>query len=90
MSNALNLVQGAAGQPRPQIIYATVSNNQPLPATFDDLLYVVEPHAPTVYHIISGFPAIHGNTLPTAGADVVLIRDNYRKLWCIWWSGSHS
>lgn len=87
----LNLAPHAVDQPRPNIIYAQVSSHQPAPTGFDDPLHVIFPQWRTdVYQIIDGFPAIHGNSLPEHGAEVVLIRDSTGTLRCVWWSGTHS
>src|ERR1035438_9997960 len=83
--SALSFLPHAVGQQRPQIIYATVSANQPVPSSFSDPLHVVQPHAPTVFRTITDWPACHGSILPAAGADCICVYDDQQTLRCIWW-----
>jgi hypothetical protein len=83
--SALALFPGAVGQDRPQILYATVSARQPLPASFDDPLYVIEPHRPTNYVEVLHWVA---HALPTAGAPVTVFRDNLGNLIGLVWAQS--
>jgi hypothetical protein len=87
----LTFLPGAVGQSRAKLILANVSMNQPLPTTFDDPLYVNPPWNPRIYWVIAdGIPAIHGTTLPQAGASVLIAEDDYRLRHCIWWAGHYT
>ena len=76
----------AAGQPRPQLLYGTVST--PAPTGFNSPLYVSEPHRPEYFRQVLSWPACHGSTLPVAGNPVLLVQDNYNHLWCVMWASS--
>jgi hypothetical protein len=71
-----------------QIITGQVSRVQPLPRSFSDPLYVIVP-AWNInnYFTITNWPACHGSTLPTGGAEVTLVRDDGNNLICVWWAG---
>lgn len=73
MSFGTVLIPGAVNQPRPNILYGTVSTNKPAPTTFNEPLYVVEPHAPNNYHLIADWVA---SALPVQGAPCTLVLDN--------------
>lgn len=91
MASALNLAAGAAGQPRPRIVYGEVSTAQPAPASFAAPLHVVIPGWRADYFwTILNWPALHGNTLPAQGAACLLAFDDRRNLWCVSWEGAHS
>lgn len=91
MPNPLVLLQGAVAQTPPQVLFGKVSPNRSAPASFSDPLEVVIPQwRPDYYWTITNWPACHGNTLPSQGADCVLVMDDQRNLWCLFWTGAHS
>lgn len=94
MGNPLSLVAGAVGQAPERLIYGEIAPNNPacpLPTTFNQPLYVVMADWDrTVFWKVTNWPCIHGNTLPAAGAECLLIYDNRRNLRCVWWDGVHT
>ena len=80
--------QGAAGQPRPQLLYGNVATGPSAPANFNSPLYVSEPHRPDHYREVLWWPACNGATLPVAGNPVLMVEDNYNNLWCVAWSAT--
>lgn len=86
MANPLNLAQGAAGQPRPQLINGIVSTAKPAPVAFTSPLYVTIPQwRPDYFYELTIWPQLHGSTLPVQGATVLLAYDDQRQLWCLSW-----
>ncbi|MGA8763315.1 MAG: hypothetical protein WB562_10665 [Candidatus Sulfotelmatobacter sp.] len=77
---ATALVAGSAGQPQPDIVTANVSAHQPLPASFSDPLYVVEPWAPDHYRKITRWIGIG---MPSHGQPCTLIQqsENGQRIW---------
>jgi hypothetical protein len=67
----LALLAQAVNQPRPQISAGVISSEQPLPTSYNDPLYVVEPWAPTVFRTINYWTAT--TDTPPAGAQCLLI-----------------
>lgn len=88
----LVLVPAAVGQQRPPIFLAQVSASKPPPSSFTSPLFVVEPSRPNVSLMVPSFPALHGGTLPTAGATCVIQRSNdpSEPLRCLHWDGSYT
>ncbi len=86
------LIPHAVGQQRPQLFLAQVSASKPAPSSLTDPLYVVEPSRPNVSLTIPEFPAVHGDTLPAAGATCVIQRstDPGEPLRCLYWDGSYA
>lgn len=93
LNPALNLVPAAVGQGRPQIIPAVVAPNTsrtPLPTSFTDPLFVVNPADDTVFWEIADWTVDHGGTLPEAGAAAALFYDSAGALRCVWWDGVYT
>lgn len=93
INSALNLVAGAVGQGRPQIIPAVVAPNTsqtPLPTDFTDSLFVVNPSDSTVFWEVTDWTVDHGGTLPQAGAAVALFYDSTGALRVVWWDGVYT
>lgn len=89
--SVLNLLGDKAHAPgQPQIAYATVSTLQPAPSTFTDPLFVVLDYDPDGAHKFENWPAVHGGTLPTLGADVLLIIDDNGSKRVAWWDGQYT
>jgi hypothetical protein len=85
VSRVLNGLPNAVSPQRPQIVYATVSKNQPAPRSFTDPLYVVEPHDPNGFKVIVDWIA---RSLPQAGDDVTLITDFQRTIRAVVWNAT--
>jgi len=90
INSALNLVPGAVGQQRPQIISAVISSTQPAPASYADPLFVVNPAQPDNFWRVDDWTVDHGGTLPQQGAACALFYDYTGTLRCIWWEGQYS
>lgn len=87
---ALNFLPNAVGQSRPQIIPAVVANNTtrtPLPTSYNDPLYVVNPSSEDNFWVVSDWTVDHGGNLPAAGAACALFYDSNGVLRCVWWDG---
>lgn len=90
---ALNILPGAVGQGRPQIIPATVAPNTaqtPQPTGFNDPLFVVSPIDNSSFWKVLDWPADHGGTLPRPGAACALFYDSNGILRCAWWDGQYT
>lgn len=90
---ALNLVPGAVGQGRPQIIPAVVCQNTtqtPLPTGFNQPLFVTNPANSGYFWQVADWPASQGGSLPLAGATVALFYDSNRTLRVVWWDGKYT
>lgn len=93
MANPLVLLPNAVSQGQPQIVFGVVSPHQAAPAAFGDPLYVTIPSwNPDHFWVVNSWPACNGNTLPSQGAQCILIFDDQRppQLWCIYWVGAYS
>lgn len=93
INSALNLLAGAVGQNRPQIIPANVAQNTastPLPTSFNQPLFVVSPMDDTSFWRVDDWTVDHGGTLPSAGAACALFYDAARTLRCVWWDGLYT
>lgn len=77
---------GPQAPPQGQLVTAQISLNQPLPESFNDPLYLVIPGwTVTPFFTLNSWPACHGETLPSPGDAVLLIRDDENNYRCIWW-----
>lgn len=91
MASPVQLLPGAGRAPgQPPIIYGQVSRLQPLPVALTDPLFVTLPYDPDHAFRFDSWPALHGVTLPAAGADVVLSFDDQHNMRVVWWDGATS
>ena len=78
----------APGQ-RP-LAHGTISTRQPAPTAFTDPVYVVLDHDPDDAVRVVNWPVIHGATLPSPGADVLIGFDEYKTPHVLHWDGVYS
>jgi hypothetical protein len=82
------------GPPPPggrEIAVGYVSALQPLPATFDDPVWVIVPaHSSERLYGPLAWPAIHGATLPTARTAMWVAFDADGTPLVVSWTGTHS
>lgn len=63
----------------------------PLPSGFTSPLYVYQPSwQPQAFWVFESWPVLYGGTLPAAGADVLVARDDAGHLRCVWWAGTYT
>jgi len=73
------------------IVAGYVSSVRPAPRSFDDPVWVVVPEYSTERPFgPCAWPAIHGNTLPAAGASAWIAFDTEGAPLVISWEGTHS
>lgn len=82
--------RGGRAPGQPPVAYGQVSRLQPLPTSFTDPLFVVLPYDQDHAIRIDNWPVIHGATLPAAGADATLVRDDAQNWRLVWWDGAHT
>jgi hypothetical protein len=81
------MLPGALAAPKQNVFYAQVTT--PAPDFFGDMLFVIFPDWTVDIPIaIADWPAIHGDTLPSVGADVLLVGDERGNRRCVWWDGT--
>jgi hypothetical protein len=91
VGNVLNFLPNALGQGQERVSYGEVSHAQPLPTSFSQPLYVVQPDFTVDYYftIPAGqWFAANGAVMPTAGVPCLLILDNRGSMWCVAWGGT--
>ncbi len=79
------------GLPRITTLKGYVSLNRLAPITFNDPVWVIVPgHSPDTPYGPLDWPATHGNTIPTAGTEMVLGIADDGSVHVLKWTGAHT